>query len=64
MTAQHIERYCEQAGDAILNNVGCYALEGLGVHLFERVEGDFFTVLGLPLESLIGFFRREGCLSL
>ncbi len=64
MTETQIDRYCEQAGDAVLNNVGCYALEGLGVHLFERVEGNFFTVLGLPLERMIGFFRREGCLSL
>jgi len=63
-TTEQIERYCDYAGDAVLNNVGCYALEGLGVHLFERVEGDFFTVLGLPLERVIGFFRREGCLSL
>jgi septum formation protein len=64
MTHEQIDQYCEQAGDAVLNNVGCYALEDLGVHLFERVEGDFFTVLGLPLERAIGFFRREGCLSL
>ena len=64
MTTDQINRYCDHAGEAILNNVGCYALEGLGVYLFERVEGDFFTILGLPLERLIGFFRRENCLSL
>ncbi len=59
-----IEAYCSRAGAAILHSVGCYELEGLGVHLFDRVEGDFFTVLGLPLEPLIGFLRREGCLLL
>ena len=64
LTDQQIETYCSLAGPALLRSVGCYELEGLGVHLFDRVEGDFFTVLGMPLEPLIGFLRREGCLSL
>jgi septum formation protein len=64
LTSQQIDAYCALLGGSILLSVGCYELEGLGVHLFDRVEGDFFTILGLPLEPLIDFFRREGCLSL
>lgn len=64
LTDQQIETYCTLVGPALLRSVGCYELEGLGVHLFDRVEGDFFTVLGMPLEPLIGFLRREGCLNL
>lgn len=64
MTSDQIDSYCAIAGDALYQSVGCYRLEGLGVHLFDRIQGDFFTVLGIPLEPLIGFLRREGCLSL
>ena len=64
LTDQQIETYCSLVGPVLFQSVGCYELEGLGVHLFDRVEGDFFTVLGMPLEPLIGFLRREGCLSL
>ncbi len=64
LTSDQIDAYCALLGGSILLSVGCYELEGLGVHLFDRVEGDFFTILGLPLEPLIGFFRNEGCLSL
>ncbi len=44
------------------HSVGAYQLEGLGVHLFEKIEGDHFTILGLPLLPLLAFFRREGML--
>ena len=43
--------------------VGAYQLEGLGVHLFERIEGDHFTILGLPLLPLLAFLRSEGLLN-
>ena len=45
---------------SILQSVGAYQLEGLGVQLFQAVEGDFFTVLGLPLLPLLGFLREHG----
>jgi len=64
LSDQQVETYCSLVGSALYRSVGCYELEGLGVNLFDRVEGDFFTVLGMPLEPLIGFLRREGCLSL
>jgi septum formation protein len=53
-------RYVETAGDDILGSVGAYQLEGLGVRLFERIEGDYFTILGLPLLKLLAALRQFG----
>jgi len=58
-----IDAYLDQAGQAVTTSVGAYQLEGLGVHLFERVDGDHFTILGLPLLPLLAFLRGEGLLS-
>jgi septum formation protein len=58
-----IEAYLDQAGQAVTTSVGAYQLEGLGVYLFERIEGDHFTILGLPLLSLLAFLRGEGLLN-
>jgi septum formation protein len=58
-----IESYLDQAGEAVTTSVGAYQLEGLGVHLFHRIEGDHFTILGLPLLPLLAFLRGEGLLS-
>jgi septum formation protein len=55
-----LARYLDTAGADVLASVGAYQLEGKGSHLFERVDGDYFTVLGLPLLPLLDFFRREG----
>ena len=58
-----LEEYLDAAGDAACASVGGYQLEGLGVHLFERIDGDYFTILGLPLLPLLAFLRSEGCVA-
>ncbi|MDQ8732647.1 Maf family nucleotide pyrophosphatase [Bradyrhizobium sp. LHD-71] len=55
-----IDNYLDAAGDAVTTSVGAYQLEGLGVHLFERIEGDHFTILGLPLLPLLASLRDMG----
>lgn len=57
-----LEAYCTAMGERVTQTVGGYQLEGLGVHLFDRVEGDYFTVLGLPLLLLLGYLRQYGAL--
>jgi septum formation protein len=57
-----IRAYLDAAGEAVTTSVGAYQLEGLGVHLFERIEGDHFTILGLPLLPLLKFLRSQGLL--
>ncbi|SNS48483.1 septum formation protein [Tardiphaga sp. OK246] len=54
-----INAYLDAAGDKVTTSVGAYQLEGLGVHLFELIEGDHFTILGLPLLPLLSFLRGE-----
>jgi septum formation protein len=54
-----IDAYLDAAGVAVTSSVGAYQLEGLGVHLFDRIEGDHFTILGLPLLPLLAFLRSE-----
>jgi septum formation protein len=55
--------YIEAAGLAVTQSVGAYQVEGIGIQLFERIEGDHFTILGLPLLRLLQFLRQHGCLA-
>lgn len=55
-----LEHYLAAAGEDVLHSVGAYRLEGLGAQLFERVTGDFFTILGLPLLPVLGILREHG----
>lgn len=57
-----LDTYIEAAGTDVAHSVGAYHLEGLGVQLFDLVEGDYFTVLGLPLIPLLNFLRSQGAL--
>jgi septum formation protein len=59
---QFLESYLDAAGDAVTASVGAYQVEGLGVQLFERIEGDHSTILGLPLLPVLDVLRREGAL--
>ena len=59
-----ISRYLERAGTGVLSSVGVYQGEGLGIHLFERIEGDHSVVLGLPMLSLLAWLRRENLIAL
>lgn len=57
-----LDAYLAAAGEAVLSSVGGYQLEGLGIHLFEQVEGDHSVILGLPLLPLLAFLRGVGVL--
>jgi septum formation protein len=58
-----LDAYLAAAGAEVLDSVGAYRLEGLGAQLFARVEGDYFTILGLPLLPLLDFLRGRGALA-
>jgi septum formation protein len=62
-STQFLDSYLDAAGSAVTMSVGGYQVEGPGIQLFERIEGDHFGILGLPLVPLLGFFRREGWLA-
>lgn len=55
-----LDEYLRDEGGAVLGSVGAYRLEGKGAQLFERIEGDYFAILGLPLLELLGFLRARG----
>jgi septum formation protein len=55
-----LDAYLSKSGEGVLTSVGAYQLEGLGAHLFTRVDGDYFTILGLPLLPLLSFLAGHG----
>lgn len=60
LTDAFLDAYLARAGSAVTTSVGAYQLEGVGAHLFTRVEGDYFTILGLPLLPLLSFLAGHG----
>lgn len=54
-----LDDYLDQVGSALLQSVGAYQLEGIGAQLFSRIDGDYFTILGLPLLPLLDFLRNH-----
>jgi len=62
LSDRFLDAYLEAVGTAVTASVGAYQLERFGVHLFERVKADHFTILGLPLLPALDFLRREGSL--
>jgi septum formation protein len=62
LSDEFVETYLDRVGPAAMATVGAYQLEGLGAQLFDRIEGDYFTILGLPLLPLLAFLRRRGVL--
>ncbi len=55
-----LDAYLDEAGERVMQSVGAYQLESVGVNLFEKIEGDHFTILGMPLMPLLAYFRSSG----
>lgn len=60
LSPKYIGRYLAAAGEEVLSSVGAYQIESIGVQLFEKIDGDYFSILGLPLIPLLDTLRREG----
>jgi len=58
-----LDAYLSAEGSAVLDGVGCYRLETMGAQLFARVEGDYFSILGLPLQPLLAELRLKGVIA-
>jgi septum formation protein len=63
LSDRFIDIYLDAVGRAATASVGAYQIEGPGLQLFERIDGDYFTILGLPLLAVLDFLRRRGCLA-
>lgn len=57
-----IDRYLERVGEKVFGSVGAYQLEGEGIQLFSKIEGDYFTILGLPMLPLLEKLRELGAI--
>jgi septum formation protein len=60
LTPDDIENYLTKVGEKVFLSVGAYQIEGLGIHLFEKIEGDYFTIMGLPMLPLLSALRELG----
>ncbi len=60
LTGEFVDRYLDRIGDKAFSSVGGYQMEGEGIHLFSAIEGDYFTILGLPMLPLLEELRRLG----
>ena len=60
LSNDYIDRYLDHIGDEVFQTVGCYKIEGMGMHLFSEVKGDHFTILGMPLLPLLDILREQG----
>jgi septum formation protein len=58
-----LDDYLARESEDVLRSVGCYRLEDVGVQLFSRIDGDYFTILGLPMLGLLDLLRRHGALA-
>jgi septum formation protein len=63
LSDRFIDLYLDAVGTAAMTSVGAYQIEGPGIQLFERIEGDYFTILGLPLLAALDFLRQSRCLA-
>ena len=63
LTEKFITSYVDQCGEALLSTVGAYQLEGMGAQIFSKIEGDYFSILGLPLLPLLDYLRVRGVLT-
>jgi septum formation protein len=63
LSSAFIESYLNEEGDLVLNSVGGYRIEGRGIQLFSDIQGDYFTILGLPILPLLAFLRELGILA-
>jgi len=61
-TEAFLDGYLAEAGETVLGSVGAYQLEGLGAQMFERIEGDYFVILGLPLLPVLDILREQNLL--
>ena len=59
---EFLDRYVESEKEQVCNTVGGYRLEGLGVQLFSRINGEYYDILGMPLIALLNFLREHGAI--
>lgn len=62
MDRAEIENYADKAGKILTSCVGAYAIEGLGIRLFDDIRGDYFTIMGMPLLPLLNYLGEEGAI--